>query len=137
VRTSASACATPSPRRSDKDPAKRWVFVGYACNFLLLRQQFIYPSTFKESHMGLITPERAGEIRGQLVEQHGATWLHHYHEAIERETLEQIGFIDLCKQRSSAIRALHRIEDLAHNASTGPAVPDTLWEIRNIAQEAL
>lgn len=37
--------------------------------------------------MALITPERAGEIRGQLVEQHGGTWLHHYHEAIEAEVI--------------------------------------------------
>jgi hypothetical protein len=35
--------------------------------------------------MPIITTERAGEIRGQLCEQYGATWLHHYHEAIEAE----------------------------------------------------
>lgn len=35
--------------------------------------------------MPIITPERASEIRGELCEKHGATWLHHYHEAIEAE----------------------------------------------------
>lgn len=87
--------------------------------------------------MPIITPERAGEIRGQLTEQHGATWLHHYAEAIEVEVLKAIGHdnsVDLLVERGLA---LARIADLAHNASTGPAVPDTLWEIRNIAQEAL
>ncbi len=28
---------------------------------------------------------------------------------------------------------LRKIGDCAHNASTGPAVPDTLWEIRSMA----
>lgn len=37
--------------------------------------------------MAIITPERAAEIRGQLCEQHGAQWLHHYHEAIEAEVV--------------------------------------------------
>lgn len=40
--------------------------------------------------MALITPERAGEIRGQLVEQHGGTWLHHYAAAIEAEVLQAL-----------------------------------------------
>jgi hypothetical protein len=37
--------------------------------------------------MPIITSERAGEIRGQLTEKYGATWMHHYHEAIEAEVL--------------------------------------------------
>lgn len=75
--------------------------------------------------MAIITPERAGEIRGQLTEKYGATWMHHYHEAIEAEVAEHYTTV------------LSQIYDLAHDKSTGPAVPDTLWEIRNIAQEAL
>ena len=30
---------------------------------------------------------------------------------------------------------LHRIGDIAHDASTGPAVPDVLWEIRRMAYD--
>ena len=30
---------------------------------------------------------------------------------------------------------LRQIGDMAHDASTGPAVPDVLWEIRRIAYE--
>lgn len=33
--------------------------------------------------------------------------------------------------------ALRHIAELAHDKSTGPAVPDTLWEIRNLAYDAL
>lgn len=38
--------------------------------------------------MSIISSERAGQIRGELCEKHGATWLHHYHEAIEAAILE-------------------------------------------------
>ena len=33
--------------------------------------------------------------------------------------------------------ALRQIGDMAHDASTGPAVPDTLWDIRCEAYELL
>lgn len=85
--------------------------------------------------MPIITPEHAGEIRGRLVEQYGGTWLHHYHEAIEAEVAKH--YEELVAVSVDQSRALCRIADLAHEKSTGPAVPDTLWEIRNIAQEAL
>lgn len=32
--------------------------------------------------------------------------------------------------------ALHKIGDLAHDHSTGPAVPDGYWEIRSLAYDA-
>jgi hypothetical protein len=32
---------------------------------------------------------------------------------------------------------LHRIGDMAHDASTGPAVPDVLWEIRRMAYDEI
>lgn len=41
--------------------------------------------------MSIITPERAGEIRGELCAEYGATWLHHYHEAVEAEVLRVLG----------------------------------------------
>lgn len=89
--------------------------------------------------MSYITPERAGDIRGELVEQHGATWLHHYAAVIEAEVSAHYesqlrAAAELSYEKAEA---LGRIADLAHAKSTGPAVPDTLWEIRNIAQEAL
>lgn len=87
--------------------------------------------------MSYITPEHAGEIRGRLVEQYGGTWMHHYHEAIEAEVLKAIGWSEVVETSVNQSLALSRIADLAHEKSTGPAVPDTLWEIRNIAQEAL
>lgn len=33
--------------------------------------------------------------------------------------------------------ALRHIAELAHDKSTGPAQPDTLWEIRTLAYDAL
>lgn len=75
--------------------------------------------------MPIITTERACAIRGELCEKYGATWLHHYHEAIDREVSEYY------------YKVLTRIASIAHDASTGPAVPDAYWEISNIAQEAL
>jgi hypothetical protein len=104
--------------------------------------------------MSIITPERAGQIRGELTEKYGATWMHHYHEAIEAEiliaqaasakkgsweaVLGHLGTPDeVGNEWIAKTDALQSIYDLAHNKSTGPAVPDTLWEIRNIAQEAL
>lgn len=41
--------------------------------------------------MPIITPERAGAIRGELCAKYDATWLHHYHEAIEAEVLRVLG----------------------------------------------
>lgn len=41
--------------------------------------------------MPIITTERAGAIRGELCEKYGATWLHHYHEAVEAEVLRVLG----------------------------------------------
>lgn len=86
--------------------------------------------------MSIITPEHAGEIRGRLVEQYGGTWLHEYHKAIEAEVAKHYeDALAIISARS--YDALRKISDIAHDASTGPAVPDTYWEIRNIAQEAL
>jgi hypothetical protein len=87
--------------------------------------------------MPIITPERAGEIRAKTCEKYGAIWLHHYHEAIEAEVLKAIGWEEVVQTSVDQSLALSHIADLAHDKSTGPAVPDTLWEIRNIAQEAL
>ena len=41
--------------------------------------------------MPIITPERACAIRGELCAKYDATWLHHYHEAIEAEVLRVLG----------------------------------------------
>lgn len=104
--------------------------------------------------MSIITPERAGEIRGELCEKYGATWLHHYASAIEEEILVSLaasakkgsweavfghlGTPDEVGNQHIALRdALEQIYEIAHHKSTGPAVPDTYWEIRNIAQGAL
>ncbi len=38
--------------------------------------------------MSIISSEQAAQIRGELCEKHGATWLHYYHEAIEAAILE-------------------------------------------------
>jgi hypothetical protein len=52
--------------------------------------------------MPIITSERAGQIRGQLTEKYGATWMHHYHEAIEDAVLKGIGAIQVSVQESAA-----------------------------------
>lgn len=43
------------------------------------------------------------------------------HEANQKKYLQEV---------------LKQIGDLAHDKSTGPAVPDTLWEIRQLAYDA-
>lgn len=45
--------------------------------------------------------------------------------------------IDGTAQREAMGQALIRIMQLAHDGSTGPEVPDLLWEIRGIAIAAL
>lgn len=41
------------------------------------------------------------------------------------------------KRVDSLVAALNEIGDYAHDCSTGPAVPDALWEIRRMAYEAM
>lgn len=41
------------------------------------------------------------------------------------------------EQKKRLQEILHHIGDLAHTRSTGPAVPDTLWEIRQLAYDTL
>lgn len=43
---------------------------------------------------------------------------------------------ELEQQRDAAWEALAKIGDFAHDRSTGPAVPDALWEIRAMAYTA-
>ena len=41
----------------------------------------------------------------------------------------------LLAERNELNEVLARIGDMAHHASTGPAVPDKLWEIRGLAYD--
>lgn len=43
--------------------------------------------------------------------------------------------VELGSERDQLRDVLHRIGDVAHDASTGPAVPDVLWEIRRMAYD--
>lgn len=61
--------------------------------------------------MTYITDTRAGEIRGELCEKHGAQWLHHYHRAIEAEVIR-----NLPRKRPSAISDLPRLGALIPGA---------------------
>jgi hypothetical protein len=59
---------------------------------------------------------------------------------VERFKRETEMLQKLAKERRRVVvleAALRQIQDIAHENSTGPAVPDTLWEIRNIAQGVL
>jgi hypothetical protein len=53
--------------------------------------------------MPIITPERASQIRGQLTEKYGATWMHHYHEAIEDAVLQGLGAFQVSVQNSEPV----------------------------------
>ncbi len=53
--------------------------------------------------MPIITPERAGQIRGQLTEKYGATWMHHYHEAIEEAVLRGLGIAQASLQNGEPV----------------------------------
>lgn len=53
--------------------------------------------------MPIITPERVGEIRGQLTEKYGATWMHYYHEAIEAEVLAKVSLTTLSQTTNNII----------------------------------
>lgn len=39
------------------------------------------------------------------------------------------------QQRDVLLKALQSIQEYAHDHSTGPAVPDALWEVRRMAME--
>jgi hypothetical protein len=69
---------------------------------------------------------------------------------MEMSTLDQlgdnmVGMLTLqakkITEQTAAIQALkdalHEIGSMAHDGSTGPAVPDLLWDIRCLAYEAL
>jgi len=48
--------------------------------------------------------------------------------------LQQIDLtVQLRRDRDQLVNTLRQIAELAHDKSTGPAQPDTLWEIRNLA----
>lgn len=68
--------------------------------------------------MSIITPERAGEIRGELTQKYGATWLHHYHEEIEAEVIRVYGKILFARsvRLSDALKAMLRSHE---DACTG------------------
>ena len=74
-------------------------------------------------------PDRLGEIALRIAKDES-----YRHRAAE--ALLAIA-TDLRDRELPQDAALKAIGDLAHDKSTGPAVPDTLWEIRGIAYEAL
>lgn len=97
--------------------------------------------------MPIITPERAGEIRGQLTEKYGATWLHHYHEAIEAEVLANAPLIinnnvstsvgDLMASCREGWRHADELDQerqrlSAVNAQLLDALKDARWRIANL-----
>lgn len=41
------------------------------------------------------------------------------------------------REHQEMAAALRQIHDFAHDRSTGPAVPDSLWEVRSMASTAL
>ena len=49
-----------------------------------------------------------------------------------------INWIDEMKVQNEVMKeALQKIHELAHDVSTGPAVPDVYWEIRELAMQML
>ena len=60
-------------------------------------------------------------------------WLDRYIE-LEKKYLSVVGELAIAKEEINCYELiLFDIGDLAHDASTGPAVPDTYWEIREMA----
>ena len=53
--------------------------------------------------MPIITPERASQIRGELIEKYPGTWLHHYHEAIEEAVLRGLGALQVSVQNGEPV----------------------------------
>lgn len=56
---------------------------------------------------------------------------------IERIAALEAELAKVRQERDAAVAALKDIGDFAHDRSTGPAVPDTLWEIRRMAYDEL
>lgn len=79
---------------------------------------------------------------GELIRRDGASHAeeHHYlpeveHVAAELRTLT--AELGERRERAAALEdRLREIGDFAHDHSTGPAVPDALWEVRAMAYEA-
>ena len=49
----------------------------------------------------------------------------------------ECGLVAAEEDRDALQETMRLIGDTAHNASTGPAVPDVLWEIRGMAYSAV
>jgi hypothetical protein len=64
----------------------------------------------------------------------GGEWNHRARIALRNQLEGDCGNIiaEICELRSR----LDAIHDYAHAHSTGPAVPDHLWEVRRMASEA-
>lgn len=85
--------------------------------------------------MSIITPERAGEIRGELVEKHGATWLHHYHEAIEAEVVRALVGDDCHTDDfgKPLVFSSNQIDEVAHALTGDEGEEDSLTVLWSLA----
>ena len=82
------------------------------------------PNAFESAYPGSMFPREDGEY----LERHDAP-------SLAAALLEQI---KKYKHHAEDMEeALRQIGDFAHDKSTGPAVPDALWEVRSMAYDAL
>lgn len=58
-------------------------------------------------------------------------------EAAARDQLQRTNLAAMADQIDRLHDLLRQIGDRAHDASTGPAVPDALWEIRGLAYDGI
>lgn len=66
-------------------------------------------------------------------------------EQLVLDAIDRIGGVSLTafawshalNERDDMMDALKAIHDYAHDNSAGPAVPDALWEVRNMAKQAI
>lgn len=92
-------------------------------------------------HRGYYNGNRTTEAQcGEVARRLMACW--HACEGVTTENLEhgRIGINTILQERNDLQQKLDEMRNLlieighkAHDASTGPAVPDTLWEIRSMA----
>jgi hypothetical protein len=87
--------------------------------------------------------EPVERLGGQSWNEYNAYWLDGLNKArasittIKQALAAPVPYWDAWNLISRLNRALESIGDYAHDKSTGPAVPDALWEIRSMAYDAI
>lgn len=78
-----------------------------------------------------------GERRSKILRQEPPDWSAMLRKLVAEREADRAAMREALEALEAANSELHSIGDIAHDASTGPAVWDTYWNIRNAAYNAM